>query len=413
MYEYERLEVTDDKNSIHLENLKSVLNSSNYHPLKDYLTSSNGQIYANQYCGLFSDGEKTYRILPKISDKEEDNQKYLLYMLLKAYNIKLKNEDFIQNVDGQELTLLDILIKIYTDKVWREISKGVYREYISEQDNLNVLKGRWMIQEHIRRNYFNEKIYCDFDEFSENNLLNQLFMYSAKILRSDKNDIRKSLKRLELAFDETDSIRINPYLFNFTFNRLNIRFESSAMMAIMLLKHFVADFRDIQKKGFTFLFNMNDLFEKFIANILKEMETELDYKVEIQNSKIAIGSEKKVKPDITLINKTNNKEEAKLIIDTKYKLLNKNPSDADLYQMYAYGMSYDFPVHQRKVMLLYPAKVNTEFEEKDITMNGTAEHSEVQISARTISLHAENLKYNEYVDKIKENLKEIINKQIN
>ena len=52
----------------------------------------------------------------------------------------------------------------------------MYKKYITEQDNLNVLKGKYLINENIKYNFTKNKIYCEYDEFSENNSLNQFFL---------------------------------------------------------------------------------------------------------------------------------------------------------------------------------------------------------------------------------------------
>ena len=390
-------------NQSDFEDLHTLLTSKVDEPLKNYLKSINGKITSNGYCGAFSVKEgDTYRILPKIDKDEDNDQMYLIFMLLKAYNIKIKNEKFSSSIKNQKITLFDLFADLFANELWSELTKGIFKEYITKQDNLKKLKGKWLINHHISKNFFKEKIYCEYDEFTENNPLNQLFMYAGRNIRTELAAVNKKLKKIEYAFDEVNYNIIDPYLFNYHFHRLNKRFQNSAEMALILLKYMVPNFNKSHKKSFIFLFLMHELFESFIANIVKDLENELNCRVEIQKIKITDGSEKKIKPDITLIDKKTGK--AKLIIDTKYKILNKKPSDADIYQMYSYGMSYDFVDNHRKVLLLYPKEINSEVDTGEFKIKGTSKDSEVNIFSEKINLTIEKFEFitfDNYINELK------------
>lgn len=140
------------------------------------------------------------------------------------------------------------------------------------------------------------------------------------------------------------------------------------------------------KKSFAFLFDMNILFEKFIARMVKE----LDNNAKIQN-KHYFG-DLTLKPDIILKNQ---------IIDTKYKKLNSlnDIKQGDKLQAFSYGINYKV----ENVMLLYPKHLdNIKY---DLVLG---KESIVNLKIRTIDLNFSGNNYKEYIDEIKFRVEKII-----
>jgi len=127
---------------------------------------------------------------------------------------------------------------------------------------------------------------------------------------------------------------------NVYFNRLNSRFKTSFEIAILLLKQLIPLFSQ-DKKSFAFLFDMNVLFEKFIARIVEEQYDN----VEVPKSYISFDG-LNLKPDIIVKSKN-------LIIDCKYKILAENElaKRDDRYQVYVYANNFE---NIKTTMLLYP-----------------------------------------------------------
>ena len=61
--------------------------------------------------------------------------------------------------------------------------KGMNREYIATNENLSTVRGKISISESIKPNLFlNHKVNCTFDDFNENNKLNQIIKTTADFL---------------------------------------------------------------------------------------------------------------------------------------------------------------------------------------------------------------------------------------
>ena len=332
---YEYSEVKDEYLKKHIEDTPS---------LHKYFKLEWGKLKARQYCGIINFNENNYYILPKISNKDkESNLNIFIYMLMKAYNIKLHNED-IASCKNNTHNILEIFIQIFAHKLLFEFGRGTYKEYITKQDNLRVLRGKYLINENLKYNFTHEKIYCEYDEFSENNILNLFFLFAIKtLLNYTKN--KKLLKQCELVLNEVSVKNFDINSLQIEFNRLNARYKNSFELALLLLRKSIPLFEK-DKKSFAFLFDMNELFENFIGNIYKS----IDSSTNLQTTKIY--GNLVLKPDILLSN---------IIIDTKYKLV-QNKDDLktnDKYQMFVYGTNFGI----KNTMLLYPQHIHLVDEE--------------------------------------------------
>lgn len=368
IYEYEEINYKDLKTYI-------IDNSS----LHKYFKLDWKTLKARQYCGILNFDNQDFYILPKIANhNDEQNLNIFIYMLMYAYDVKLSNEQ-IASCQNQKHSILEVFVQMFASNLLSELKKGIYKEYITQQDNLPVLKGKYLINENLKYNFTKNKIYCEYDEFSPNNSLNQFFLYAIKYLQKFVKD-KKLLKQCELIFDEVEdkSVDINK-LDRIHFNRLNQRFKTSFEIAILLLKQSIPLFSQ-DKKSFAFLFDMNVLFEKFIARIVKK----LDGNAKIQNQDNF--NDLILKPDIILQNQ---------IIDTKYKKIKsiEDIKQSDKLQAFAYGVNYGVD----NVMLLYPRHLD---EIKYDLILGK-DDKKVELKIRSIDLNFSGNDYKEYIEEIK------------
>jgi 5-methylcytosine-specific restriction enzyme subunit McrC len=128
------------------------------------------------------------------------------------------------------------------------------------------------------------------------------------------------------------------------------------------------------------LFDMNILFEKFIARIVKE----LDDNAKIQNQDNF--NDLILKPDIILKNQ---------IIDTKYKKIKsiEDIKQSDKLQAFAYGVNYGVD----NVMLLYPKHLDEI--KYDLVLG--KDDKRVELKIRSIDLYYNINSFNEYIYEIK------------
>lgn len=362
---------------------------------RKYFSQSWGEVKATQYCGALNIGDQFVTILPKI-DKHNDeaNLRYLTYMLSYVYDLKV--DESIAFTDIEKSPILELLISIFSRELIGEVEKGLYREYIWVQENLRVMRGRFLAGMDARTNFVRDKIYCEYDEFSPDNPLNALFAYTINVCRriSTSADNRQKLGMLHLMFDEVAPC-YNPHGV-IHWHRLNNRFRHLHSLALLILQNLSIRLDKAGTNEWAFMFDMNRLFETFIAKLLKE--TLHDYDVSEQE-KSRFG-EKNTKPDIVI--RRHNKVE--WIVDTKYKRINKNSdiSPCDTYQVFAYANIADFEDNPKRVMLLYPKHL--EVLDKIVHLP-----NDVVMAIRSIELQSDVTDYKSYIEERKKKIRMIIN----
>ncbi|MCG3696803.1 McrC family protein [Aliarcobacter butzleri] len=385
LYEHEKIDVTQN---VQLKDLEKYIISNLM--LRKYFKYEWGILKTKHYCGILNFNKNDYFILPKISRNKNDNLDIFMYMLIYTYDIKLENEE-IGSCKNHKHNIIEVFVQMFARNLLKELKKGIYKEYITENDNLSTLKGKYLVNENLKYNFTKSKIYCEYDEFSMNNTLNQFFMYTIKYLINSVND-KKLLKQCELIFDEVESVSFDIKNLNINFNRLNIRFKQSYELAILLLNQFIPIFKH-DKHSFAFLFDMNILFEKFIGKIIKN-----NYENVIIPKNNKDFGELSLRPDIILNDKN-------LIIDCKYKIIKQNEgiSRNDKYQMYVYGNNYYKEIN--KTMLIYPKNNNDNIIQT--TILGDNERK-IKLFIRSIDLNMEISTYSNYINKISNQIGEIL-----
>lgn len=323
------------------------------------------------YVGFIKLSTVSIEILPKIDINKNDyegSRKALLNMLNKSGIINF-NYSELGMLSMYKMNLEEILALIFSKTLQSQLMRGPYLEYVNVEENSKALKGSILVKEHIKNiSRYRSDVFCKFEEFSIDNTLNQIFNTCIKkIIRNIKSsETLKILSHINVVFSEVGYIDVNnKKILDYKFNRLNSRFEPSLLLAKILLNGFSSIGNKGDDKSFAILFEMNDVYEKYITNLLKLNLNK--YSVHHQHSKYKLLKNEKtdrdifsLKPDIVI--EVDGKEE--LIIDTKWKNIDKNLNRYgvkrdDFYQMYAYLTRYK---DSKSAILLYPSSGNESYE---------------------------------------------------
>jgi len=361
------------------ENLINFITSTP--KLHKFFKSDFNKIRPDNYCGFFSFKDTNHFIIPKICKNGDKNLDIFIYMILYAYDIDIKNIDNFNSSNIQN-KLLNGFIKFFANNLLDELKKGIYKEYITLKENLKVLRGKYLVEKNFN-NFYHQNIFCQFDEFSMDNKLNQFFLYAIKIFK--RYSTVSNLYKCEAIFDEVSFQNIDIQKIDINFNRLNNRFKTSFEIALLILKKLVPLTQKAKDKSFAFMFDMAEVFEKFIGKLY----CEIDCSTKLQAQK-NFGN-LQLKPDII----TNSK-----IIDTKYKLFS-NIDDLkrdDKYQMFVYGINFKV----KDTMLLYPKHI-LDVDEKLKLGKG---EDLINLELKSIDLDFDG-EYDEFIEKMKKRLEEI------
>ena len=282
--------------------------------------------------------------------------KNIYYMLSYAFRA-LKQEDYekvaVEDFDRAE----DLFAAILVCGVSVQLKRGLYREYISVSDHISVLRGKLNIAETIMlKGSRSRKAACEFDEFSENNIYNQILkttMFFLVRAENVKPERKNDLKKLLLFFGNVDMIQISHIQWNkLIYRRNNRSYELLLNICYLMLTGMLQTTEDGNYKLMSFSDeHMEKLFERFVLEYYKQHHSELSpsapqIKWDIDDSeadKLMIQFLPKMQTDITL-----HKGDKTLIIDTKYygKSLSEHYDkatlrSAHLYQIFAYVKNLD------------------------------------------------------------------------
>ena len=132
--------------------------------------------------GILAAGRCSLEILPKIDVAAEEPvekqnaaiRKRLIHMLAVALSLKL-DLGSITELAWQRETLLEILIRIFCDKLTEAVRKGMPRRYAEQEDDLSALRGRLDVARQFTRHAVNpSRLACRFDVLSEDTSLNRI-----------------------------------------------------------------------------------------------------------------------------------------------------------------------------------------------------------------------------------------------
>jgi len=349
--------------------------------LHPYFISDFNGIKSKNYCGFLSINNQSYFIAPKITTADTQNLNIFIYMLIYAYNVKLKNEDLMQG-EMQEHHILEIFIQLFADRLFDEFKKGIFKQYITLQENLKVLRGKYIIEKNFN-NFYHQNIYCEFDEFSMDNELNRFFLYAIRMFKKFSN--YTNLHRCEAILDEVTYLNVDFRKLNIHFDRMSSRYQPSFEIALMILQRLIPMTQKSSDRSFAFLFDMAEVFENFVGRLYQDIYPQSQIQVSEKFNDLVL------KPDI---------KTPYLIIDTKYKNISKDGIKRDdKYQMFVYGVNFRI----KDTMLLYPKHLVDV--EKRLELG---EDKMIIVRVKSLDLSFDGV-YSEFIEVMKERVRRVEN----
>jgi 5-methylcytosine-specific restriction enzyme subunit McrC len=317
------------------------------------------------YCGVISLGNLSLEIVPKIYGKETEPgacRKALIKMLIKARRLKAQRGG-TANIALQKHALLDVFILHFCEQLHAELMQGMIRNYIERKENLNVLRGRLRVEEQFKHNLAHkERLFCQYEELSADNSHNQVIKYVLRLMLKVSTGVpaRKRLTELLMRFDVISNVKADIQMIdNLAFNRSTCRYEPIFKQCRWFLQGLHPDVLVGHDSCLTLLFDMNKLFESYVANILRKLAWTEGLRLREQGPQkyMVLRDDRNeqlflMKPDMVFLD-TNNRFTA--IADAKWKMLDDREkklgiSQADLYQMAGYAMRYGVD----RLALIYP-----------------------------------------------------------
>ncbi len=404
--EYEEIDESDIKDC-DLDKLQSYLKFKN---LEQVLKVTRHGIIAKSWVGVIKYKKHQIQILPKLicdNGNTENILKNLIFMLSYTKKLDIKTSDTAK-LSNSKNPFIEILIREYAKSLFECLKRITPKKYVREEDNLNYLKGKIKFTENIRYNCVNQsKIYCEYDEFSENNILNQLFLFVSTCLYNVSNDSynKKTLKFIINYYNDIKLVRFDKYkVKKIKLSRNQNLFKKPFNLAKMFIEKTSVDLSKNKFENITLIWDMNNLFEEFVFEIMKRNENEFGWKFTAQKGKRLLknNDNKKRNTYVDIFAESLNNDK-KIIIDTKYKKF-KNIDDfsnADVFQVSTYCLLHN----AEHSVLLYPRWDKNEPKIQQFYLNN--DNYNYRINFKTINLQYDDIKNN--LDKIKIDIMQILN----
>jgi len=317
-------------------------------------------IKATNWVGVISVGRRCIEVIPKIDTQSDQKvRENLLYMIARAGLVSLTDVDVARLVGTNKL-LLAAYLELYVDNLAREWRRGPIGRYIRNEENRPFLKGKLLLSEQLRRNLVHqERFFTACDEFTFDNEVSRLLKAALLICLKQKfsTHVSQKARSLMLDFDEVKDVIIGVEdLKSIKVDRRHVRYEPLVTLAKDILSS-VSPSRAFESNPvYSLMFDMNEVFEKFIVAEMQEAfrGDVCSVKSQVSGKSLLEEDGRKrffLRPDIGIFEDSN----CECLVDTKWKILDpskpyNNVTQADMYQMYAYGKEYSAPT----VILLYP-----------------------------------------------------------
>jgi 5-methylcytosine-specific restriction enzyme subunit McrC len=345
-----------------------------------------GGLKAGQVCGVLIHQGRTIEILPKIDGSSADSRMALIRMLSVVNDLRVSDGE-LANLQTQRKDFLELLIAIFARRVTNAIKSGLQRRYNGHEEELTLIRGTLDVGRQLSlRPVAPTKLFCRFDELSENTPLNRLLKAAAQYLFRLSRSV-ETQRHLQIILDIFRDVGVstNPLRERIEMDRSAAAFTDIVPLARLLLSGEWQNTTAGGTTGTALLFPMNDLFERYIAR--RAQQTLGRSHVHKQHFQHHALSDKlfRLIPDLVI-----EYAHEPVIIDTKWKQLDPHDpklgvDQGDVYQMLAYGHSYSTGPIRPRLVLLYPHHQKLERSE-GVLRQWAVTGSELPLSIATVDI---------------------------
>ena len=249
----------------------------------------------------------------------------------------------------EHTALPDALALALTAAARRAFARGLLHGYLTQEEALQTVRGRIRFDDQVRRRFgILLPVEVRYDEFTDDILANRLVKAAAVRLggmplrspeaRRGLGWVAAMLENVSYAEFPSSGVPQVP------FDRLNEHYRGVVTLARLVLRRgaFEADRGQVRASGF--LMDMNQVFQEFVTVALRE---------ELGVSERELCSDKGMPRRVTLAEENRVRLEPDLswwnggvctfVGDAKYKRIDGNIPNADLYQLLAQATALDLP----------------------------------------------------------------------
>ena len=192
----------------------------------------------------------------------------------------VKHKEFEESIEFQEQHNhpIEPVILTFASSVEKLIKNGIYKSYVQNQDDLSFLRGKLVMKQQILNDVrFNMKFNCEFDEFTSNNLENQIIRYALEQCMfitkfpSTKKIIRKLIHQLDSQIELKRNMGTDDFR-KIAYTRLNTRYKHPHDLAKLIIQNVgFKNFNNQKTKSVTpFFIEMWRVWERFLEKLFSD-----------------------------------------------------------------------------------------------------------------------------------------------
>lgn len=328
---------------------------------KGFCQRVSGGVKLAQHCGIVRLPSCVLEVLPKVGIRETRGvdepamaRAALLAMLHEARQVSLTRVATAPQKVVQA-PLLDIFIEAFLLAAGEQAKRSLLSRYVGHGDDLHVVKGRFSVHRHIKRNLARPHVlHCEFEDFTADNAYNRAIQATLDVCRHWI--VTPATQRLwfeiHARFAGVAVMRMTASdVAMLPRDRTTKRYAEVLSWCEWLLSLSSPSLSTGMASAPGLLFDMNKLFEAFVSN-LEERSVGNGYIVHRQGPVRALAASDGaeaflLRPDMTVWTEgaDGRDESIHRVVDAKWKRL--DPGDAqwgvdqaDVYQLLAYSVSY-------------------------------------------------------------------------
>lgn len=294
-------------------------------------------------------------IVPKTTlgaESVDEGRLVLLKMLSTVAKIEFR-ESGLAALETLHRSWLEVLISHVLKAIAKVVRASLRKTYVRTQAEQPFLRGQLRVVAQLRQRPGRQhKFHVSYDEYSTNRPENRLLRSTLEQLKRWSQDTENQRLCRELLFvmDEIPSSEdISNDIKNWSMTRDMVQYKPLLPWVRLVLTNQSPIFSEGKWEGISLLFPMEQLFEEYVAEILKrQMVFPYHLKAQIRTEYLVIHQGKpmfRLQPDLVILDGTLPVS----VLDTKWKLIDGSLDDSsrkyglsqsDFYQLFAYGEKY-------------------------------------------------------------------------
>ena len=207
--------------------------------------------------------------------------KNIFYMLSYAFQELRKNN--YDEIKGEKFDdVYDLFSEILSRGVSSQLKQGLHRNYVAREDELATMRGKLNMPSTIRLYAHGVKrLDCEYDEYSENNVFNQILKTTMLLLvnhQSVKSDRKRTLRKILPFFANVDKINLHGIKWNaFRFDRNSKTYQMLLYLCYFIIDNILLSTESGDVKMNTFTDDhMCRLYEKFVLEYYRKHHPEFN-----------------------------------------------------------------------------------------------------------------------------------------